>query len=351
MKIPEKFELIECRGTPYEIGYQWGDGCRESIHEILQNSFNTLNQLCNISNSEAISNAMKFLPILREFDPYLVEIMCGQSDASGLKLEEILLQKCMNELMFYTGRISSLCTAFAATGDATAGGKTIMGQNIDWAAGAVINLLKIYHSDGLVQYTLSFNNSSEYTFSSSGFGNCANATIGLDYTFGLPIGCYLPKAMRQRTVDEAMDILRSTARGLGYYHLADKTGHILGIESVSDDFEILYPHNDILLHSNHYLTERFEKNDTAKSYQPDSYLRMERISDLVNEHYGKLTPEILMDIMSDHAGYRESICRHVNETLPLSSETIASFIMVPEDATIYIACGNPCRYEYIPYRF
>lgn len=351
MKSAGRFELIECSGTPYEIGCQWGEGCRESILRTLENSLNAMERYYQASAGDVMAMAMKFLPDVKKFDPYLVEIMRGQADATGLGFGEIFLQKCMNELTFYYTGMTGLCTSFAVTGKATCGSKTILGQNIDWIPGAEINLLKIRHADGLVQYTVSFANSTEYTFSSAGFGNCANATINNDYSFNIPLACYLPKVMRQKNSQAAMAILSEKARGLGYYHLADKNGHIAGVESVRDDFEILYPQRDILLHSNHYITERFLEKDTAMNYQPDSFPRLDRIMSLVEEHYGGLTPEVFMKILADHGGYPESICRHANESVPVSSATLASIIMVPSDGTIFIACGNPCENEYVKYCF
>jgi isopenicillin-N N-acyltransferase-like protein len=231
---------------------------------------------------------MKFFPSVQKFDPYLVEIMRGQADAAGLGLEEIFTQKCFNELSFYYKNISGLCTSFAATGKATQNGKTILGQNIDFLSGSPINLLKLHHTGGPVQFVLSFSNSSEFTFSSAGFGLCANATIAQDYSFNIPVGCYLPRVIREENILAAMGLLKQVARGLGYYHLADKNGYMYGIESIHNDFEIIHPNNDMLLHSNHYLTERFEGVDTAPQYQPDSYHRLDRIRSLMDQHYGNI---------------------------------------------------------------
>lgn len=293
----------------------------------------------------------KFFPEVQEFDPYQIEIMRGQADATGLNLEEIFTQKCFNELTFYYNNISGMCTSFAATGKATQDGKTILGQNIDFLPGTPIDLLKIRHSNGLVQFILSFSNSSEFTFSSAGIGMCANATIGQDYSFNIPVGCYLPRVMREKNIHDAMDILKQVARGLGYYHLADMNGHMSGIESIHNDFELLYPERDMLLHSNHYLTERFKEVDTAPQLQPDSYHRLDRIRSLVDQHYGHINIETVMKILADHDHHPNSICRHVNPAAPKSSKTLASFIMIPSEGAIYIAAGHPCECEYVRYKF
>ena len=349
MKGAKEFKLIECSGTPYEIGQQWGEGCKESILKVSENAFNGMSFMYQAPWEEVISKAMEFLPLVQEFAPYLVEIMRGQADATGLSFEEIFTQKCMNELMFQFNNMTGLCTSFAATGKATQDGKTILGQNIDFFPGTPIDLLKIYHSSGPVQFILSFANSSEFTFSSAGFGMCANATIGKDYSFNIPLACYLPRVMRQKNIRDAMELLKQVARGLGYYHLADANGQMYGIESIHNDFEIIYPEKDVLLHSNHYITERFKAGDTASIYQPDSYHRLDKTRSFTDQHYGRINTEIAMKILADHDHYPNSICRHIDNTVPISSTTLASFIMVPEEGAIYIAWGNPCEYEFVRY--
>ncbi len=209
MKRVKEFKVIECRGTAYEIGRQWGEGCKESILKVSENIFNIMNLMYQSPREEVISRAMKLFPLVQKFDPYLLEIMKGQADTTGLSLEEIFTQKCMNELMFQYNNLAGLCTSFAATGKATQDGKTILEQNIDFFPETPIDLLKVYHSDGPVQFILSFANAGEFTFSSAGFGICANATIGKDYSYNIiPVACYLPKVMRQKNIYDAMDILK-----------------------------------------------------------------------------------------------------------------------------------------------
>ena len=148
MKQTKGFKMVECSGTAYEIGLQWGEGCRESIYKISENSFRGLDLMYQAKKEDVIDQAMMFLPQIEDFDPYLVDIMRGQADATGLSFAEIVTQRCMNELPFYYTQITALCTSLAATGKATEGGQTLLGQNIDWDPGATIDLLKVHHNDG-----------------------------------------------------------------------------------------------------------------------------------------------------------------------------------------------------------
>lgn len=63
MKKARQLEVIECRGTPYEIGQQWGEACRDSILQGLENCLMGMNLVYNASREEVISRAMRFLPL------------------------------------------------------------------------------------------------------------------------------------------------------------------------------------------------------------------------------------------------------------------------------------------------
>lgn len=349
MKNPKEFKLIECSGTPYEIGLQWGEGCKESIRQASENTFNTMAFVYKASKQDVIAQAMKFLPQVQEFDPYLIDIIKGQAVGAGVSFEEILARKCTFELNFYYNNMTAMCTSFAASGQATEDGRTLLGQTIDWAPGTPIELIKVHHSQGPDQLIVSIANATEYTLSSAGFGLCANATIGQDYACSIPLGCYVPKAMRQNNVDDAMEVLKQAARGLSYYHLADARGRMIGIESVSDDFEIISPQRDYLLHSNHYLTERFKKGDVAPMFITDSFTRLERVQTLFDRHYGSLNLKSIMAILADHDNHPQSICHHVDPNSQFPSVSLAAFIMVPAEGAVYITCGNPCENEFVRY--
>ena len=68
--------------------------------------------------------------------------------------------------------------------------------------------------------------------------------------------------------------------------------------------------------------------------------------------YGRITPEIMMEILADHEGHPDSICRHVDPAKPpeLASASRASFVMVPAEGLMYIAAGPPCEFQFMEYR-
>lgn len=354
MKNKRALKVIECRGTPFEIGKQYGEGCRDSILKSIEINFGILTSGYKISQDQIIDSAKKYLPLVKNYDPELIEMIKGQAEGAGISFDQAFALRCTLEVGPYYPKLSGLCTSFAVRGKATRESKTILGQNIDWYPGFSIDLLKVTHEDGLTQLTISLGGFAEYTLSSTGLGICANSTITPveNFQLNIPVACYLPRAMRQKTIGDALSVLCQAARGVGYYHLASAEGDIVGIESVFDDFNIIYPERDILVHSNHYVTDRFKKGDLAYMGIADSYLRLDRIKRLMEMEYGDLTVEKLMAILADHNDYPLSICRHYDPGTPrlFNAETLVSYIMLPEEQRIFISYGPPCQNEYIEYR-
>lgn len=354
MKERKDLAVIECSGTLYEIGKQYGRACKESILKSIEMNLGTLKQTYHASKEQVFVNTKKFVPHVERFDPEAIEMLRGQAEGAGVGFDEVFTLRCMINLVNYYNQIMALCTSFAAAGEATKDGKTLIGQNIDWTPDSPMNLLKKKHANGLEQLTLDFGGCNEWSLSSAGYGEAKNMILSPPEVQSrhVPTSFVSFKALRQKNIGDALGVFCEAARGVEYHVLASGEGDVIGIESTPDDFSVLQPQDDILVHSNHYLTERFEKGDWVYGLLPDTYLRVHRLRRLMDLHRGSLSVGVMMELMADHNNYPNSICRHIDEDKPQAShlETVASVIMVPEDRIIYLSYGQPCRYEYVEYR-
>ncbi|OPY05518.1 MAG: Acyl-coenzyme A:6-aminopenicillanic acid acyl-transferase [Syntrophaceae bacterium PtaB.Bin038] len=355
MKKETRLNIVECGGSPYEIGRQWGEGCRESLKASLGMLYAGLEHgPFKAGKAKVWDAAVTFMAALRNFDPYGFEVLRGQAEGAGVVLEEALALQCSVEIAFNYGRIMGLCTSFAAAGRATAGGRAILGQNVDWHPAATIDLLRIRHDSGVREFVLCLSGSPYYHLNSAGVGNCVNLTLGPlgDMKQQVPLSVTLSRAMRQPRIGFALGILRRQARGLGYVLLAESSGGMTGLEAVADDIEFVLPERDVLVHANHYETQRFRAGDWTPQLIPDTTARAGRMRERIDDVYGSITPETMMGILSDHEGHPNSICRHVDPSKPpeLASASRASFVMVPAEGRMYIAAGPPCEYEFMEYR-
>ncbi len=355
MKEEFGLNIIECSGAPYEIGRQWGEGCRENLQKSLAMLYAGLEHGPFRANKGKVWDAaVTFLGAVRNFDPYGFEILRGQAEGSGMVLEEALALQCTLEIAFNFGGIMALCTSFAVTGKATQDAKTILGQNIDWHPASTLDLLRVRHDSGIREFVLCLSGCPYYHLSSAGIGNCSNLTLGPlgDMKQQVPLAFYISRAMRQPRIGFALAILRRQARGLGYFHLADSAGSMTGIEAVSDDIHLILPENDVLVHANHYETDRFRAVDWTPQLIPDSCTRAERMRKQIGNSFGTITPAVMMGILADHEGHPNSICRHVDPAKPpeLASTSKASVVMVPAEGLMYIAAGPPCENEFVEYK-
>jgi isopenicillin-N N-acyltransferase like protein len=346
--------LIKCSGTPYEIGRQYGEAARKNVLNSCEFFFVSMEQgMYKVPRNEVLRVADKYLENVRKFAPEAIDHVQGIADGAGITFKESFALKCWLEIVIHYPQIGGMCTSFAVTGKATRGGGTILGQNVDWHPETPVDLVHIRHADGMEQLVLCLLGNFCYYLTSAGIGNCANLTISPmgPVTNHLPFTVYLWKAMRQTTLDGAMEILQMAAKGIGYYHLADKSGKMLGIESIYDNCTFILPDNDVLVHANHYETEEYKKYDLAYAYIKDSFGRADRIRQLVAESYGDLTPELFMKILADHHGHPNSICNHVDETqlAEMAAMSKASFIMIPEKLKLFVAFGPPCENPYWEY--
>jgi isopenicillin-N N-acyltransferase-like protein len=254
----------------------------------------------------------------------------------------------------YYQRITTLCTSFIATGNATRGGKTLIGQTYDLNPGISIDLVKTKFPDGLEQLSLVFagGGAGELPLNSAGLAMVLNVMLSpaQEQTLNVPCACVIPKAMRQKRIGDALGVIGAAGRSILYYGFASAGGDIIGIETRPGDYSVITPERDMIIHTNHYLTERFKKGDKMFGFmEGDSYIRIQRLRKLMEDHYGELTVELMGKFLTDHSDYPRSICKHTDMGVQLG-ETLAAEIMVPEDGTLYATWGQPCKYEYVEYK-
>ncbi len=356
MNVTEGLKVIECSGTAYEIGFQYGEASKDNIRRGMDTLVSALERSplkCRVDRDLVLERARKYLPNARIFDSEGIARIQGTADGAGVPFDEVFAINCYIELFINYPGLAGMCTSFAVAGPATKNGLTIVGQNIDWHPDASLDLMHIKHADGLEQLSITFFGSPCYNLNSAGIGNSTTLTVCPmgPVTTHVPASFYLYAAMRRHTFQEAFDILKRGARGIGYYHLADADGTMAGIESVYDGYTVLEPDRGILVHANHYETSRYAEHDMVLQFMPDSFQRAPRLRTLIHEHYGALTPEIMMTLLADHDGYPNSICRHLDESMPREAACVstASVIMVPAERRMYLSTGQPCTKGYFEY--
>jgi isopenicillin-N N-acyltransferase like protein len=343
----QTLRVIECRGTQRQIGQQWGEACRAHLRASAESFFLALSMSpLGASREDVVRTALKLEAPVRAFDPGALELLRGRAEGSGLSYGESFALHCMLELAINYAQIGGMCTSLALTGEATADGQALLGQTIDWNPDARMDLLRIRHEDGREQFSLCLDGSPFYHLNSDGVGNCANLTLVEPRPCAslLPLSVYLPAAMRQPSLPAALEVLVTRARGFGYYHLADAHGHVVGIESTYDEHVLLRPARGVLVHANHYQSERFRERDVTHRYVPCTFGRQARLAELVAAGHGGHTPESVKRMLADHGTPEGRICLHDTPPPPgaLPRATQATVVMAPARRTLWVAAGPAC---------
>ena len=352
-------KVVELKGSYEDIGLEWGKQLKTEIETAIRVEIGGTASFFGIEPEVLYETAQKLLPAAKEYDPDFITVMKGIARGTGRSFEEIFALRSVLEIMFYYQKLTPMCTSFAVGPERTRDKTTLIGQNIDWHEGIPMALLKITWPNGVRQLSLTLGSIWEYplTIPDSGvpFGLASNLAVSMtadQETIRPPLSMVMQKAARQKRLEQALSVMINARQNMGGFILASAEGDLIGVEHAANQYEVLYPDNQVMVRSNHYLTDRFKPIDFFGSFAPDSYLRFSRIRNLTAIPGDNITLESMMKCMADHHNFPKGICMHVDKASPYApSETLASVIMIPEKKVVYIAGGNPCSTAYVKYEF
>ncbi len=347
------FPIYELSGTYFEMGRQYGEQCKEQIKHMVQWWIDVILGLWpNIEPQVMIKQSSRFIEPIKAYAPELFEQMEGIAEGSGLPLNEILF---LNGACEFDAGGSALmgCTSFAAAGEATKDGKTILGQNLDWNPGSDVVVLRLKPKNGPKMLALTLAGSLGMVgISEAGVSVFINLLLRSNVAFGVPFNVITANVLRQKNLVDCIRAVSQAKRAIAFnYMLADKEGSIIDVETSIENCGFLLPNNDILTHANHYETVWLQEGDLNQySSFPDSYLRSYRLAQLMEKKRGALCVDEMKSMLQDHRDWPDSICRHCDMTGPVAErfESSISMIAVPEDGKIF-ATSNPCVNQYSLY--
>ncbi len=350
-------DVFDFKGTFYEIGCQYGETCRGRIKDTIEFYVRVIKGYHpEVDKKEMVSIAQTFLEPYKD-EPELLDQMKGIAEGSKISFEEIVFIQLACELSWYFPKLRKTggCTSFAATGEATKNGVTIIGQNYDLPEGSDLILIRVQPTKGprFLGITLP-GKSAILGINSEGIGLVSNGMVSTKLGVGLaPDGGLYQKVLRQKNLAGTIGAIYATKRAsAANFVMASYEGDIIDVEATQDDISVLYPQRGIIVHTNNFLTERFKSTDLMAEHLPDSYLRVNRLTRLMEEQYGELSAEVMKKLLTDHNDYPDSICRHIDKKdLPETHLfTRAAIIFVLREQKMYISNGNPCENEFVEYK-
>ena len=359
----ENFPIAEITGTSYEIGYQEGSLFKEKVAGTIQCYREMFKDYSNLEWERAKELSTRFIDVIREYNPDYLEEIRGVAEGSGFSFEDILALNCRSELVFVGNEMDKAdggCTSIGINSGAGKEGDAFLAHNWDWKPSQRNNMimLKIRQKNGKPDIFMVTEAGiiGKTGFNSAGLCLYLNA---LSTDQAPPAG--LPLHMAMRGILDCTNLTDALAAATKFhlgccanFMIGHKNGECVDIEIENEEFDVLYPRDGILVHTNHFISPLLPirpRRDTCKQKFTDTFIRLGRADRLIREKGKDISETDLMEVLRDHVEYPSCICRHEDVRLPeeLRMGTVFSMIVNLTKGKIYFCKGNPCETSYEEY--
>ncbi len=350
------FPHIVLEGESRQRGVLYGTACREQIRaniDFYRYIFKTEGRL---EWDLALEKTADFVAPIEAFDLDIMTEIRGISEGAGVPLEEILALNLRSELLFLLTSspeaIRPCCTSLAANADAGTAGDRFIAQNWDWYCRTQDNCvlltirqpprptLFLFAEAGLV---------AKIGINSSGIGLCTNALLTRGWGVGVPYHVILRGILNASTMAQAIGaVTRSKRASAGNYLIGFSDGAIC-IEAFPESFNIIYPRNGVITHTNHLQGPDPAKIDLMPQVWPDTIVRGYRAAQIAESEKPPVSQKWIKSLLRDHVDLPTAICSHPCGTLDpaVDSQTNASVIINMSRHTFSIARGPACQNTYV----
>jgi isopenicillin-N N-acyltransferase like protein len=254
------------------------------------------------------------------------------------------------------------CTAFAAMPEATINRHLLMAENWDWIPQVEGLFLKIRPTagPGVLCFTEAGVVGGKIGLNSEGIGLAINGLISNTDDWERlrkPFHVRCSEILGSNTLTQAVSRITRGERSCSANFIVGQqtklgAGKIVDIESAPEATGALSPENGILAHTNHFSNpERLGVKQVLDNERKSTLHRFARISNLLRQMRsgnGKLTITKAENVLRDHDGKPESVCRHENQALSTDERyrTVVSVVMDLYTGQIQTTLGSPCEREY-----
>lgn len=242
----------------------------------------------------------KQLQVYKKYYPELLEEFKGMAEAGNFDKDKFTYNFITGQVVSHINRfnLQKSCTIFGVKNK----NGVYVGRNYDWhpVTGRVFQVYKVANPQ----------RNSFIAFSDMGIGGPRDSSpkyhfhdaddainnkglfIGLTFAFadqwshGL-VSTHIIKLIAETcsTLDDALKVFKSVPVCCPKnFFIADKNGDMAVVEHTSKKFKVLYPRNDILIKTNHYVDPDLAKEDTVLMHVPkhNTFLRYNEALEKIN---------------------------------------------------------------------
>lgn len=363
------FPLIEISGTPRERGRSYGSQARDRVHKTLAHYRAQVGKM-ELAAADIAAIVRLITPAVERFDPNYLEEMRGIAEGAGVAFEDIFLVNARTEILKIAARpdlrakllgdAPDGCTAITVMPSATRDRELIHAQNWDW---------KVECSEtGVVLRILNENGPSILTYTEagmmarSGFNSTGVAITGnnlessIDYSqTGVPLPMIRRKALECTNVAQAMHVVYTTPKtASNNMAVSHVDGTAINFECAPSETFLLHPENDLLVHSNHWLSPVAlgKLKDTGVAMSPCSLYRHTRVRELLAPQIGSITPGAVKKALLDDRHTPWSVCRppRLDPSRNIHTATVSTVVMQPRAGVMEVANLAAVNPEFTIYR-
>ncbi|MBI4027242.1 MAG: hypothetical protein HY360_19815 [Verrucomicrobia bacterium] len=249
------------------------------------------------------------------------------------------------------------CTSFAIHPDQTLDGHAISGQTKDtgFHRTSFYQVLRLKPNDAPGHLTLTYPGELlGHGFAQTGmslFRNSLFATPRKKSAAKLSFDAFGLLALFSRRLDDVIEMARRhRVQTVAHITVAEASGQTAGFEFCDGRMQIIPARKGIYAHANHVVGGKLKPlenaGDRKTSAAGASSRRQKRLYELMEQNRGRLTPQIMLQNLSDHENYPLSICAHRDK----ESHTTACVIAEPTRGLLHVTRGAPCQNWPITYR-
>jgi isopenicillin-N N-acyltransferase like protein len=347
--------LIEVSGTHREMGRQIGEAVREQVEHSIANAHILIDAAYNMLEltwQGAQNQSRKYLPFAEERYPQYVEEMRGIAEGANVEFEDIATLNAMEAVTTDALHLTR-CTSMAVNEERTADGHVLIAHTEDWIPEDENDVFVISARPDNEPPFLAMTYGGllpNVGFNACGIAQLINSVYPSDSRVGIPRLVVARAVLSSRRISGAIGRAVVQHRAAGYNHLlVHESGEMYSIEVSARKFEILYAHDGVMVHTNHYLEPGMQQVEKDPEELISSRVRYFRASRLLSQN-NKHTIKSLQTIQQDHVNIPNSICNHNIEGDPLDREkTINAMVIDLNMREMHIAWGNPCQNTYYTY--
>jgi isopenicillin-N N-acyltransferase-like protein len=350
------FPLIECRGSPTELGRETGVALAPRIQRSLARYVAWFGRLC-VSVEQLEHAGAQVLAVLEATLPHRAEELVALAEGAAVTPVQVAMLSARSELLStWAPGLFSECTSIGLAPE-LANGRPLLAQSWDWFLPMAEGMgLRRARPEGEPAF-LAFAEAGQ--LAKAGI-NEAGLAVALNFLElpaashgrarqGLPVHLLVRELLACETVAGALARLKALPRG-GACNLllADATGEVLDVEVTPDRLDLLLPAEGAVSHANDFEAQ------TPSRRRPTRAPRSLQIwSQAVQKaSQGPLDAHSAFSLLQDHGPAGEPICAHgMKGDAWAESASLAALVYAPKgdavDArpTLWVSRGPPCQHS------